>query len=110
VLAVNVLNTMPEESHQREAFAALSKRLNPLGKLIIYQRIWAESENPKGARAYGEGWMVPQNRHPHHTYRGKTGARWFNERAKELGLKVVALRTEISSSNTLLRVWERPFE
>ena len=108
IVLVNVLNTMPEERHRREVFEALAKHLNPLGKLLVYQRIWAQGENPDGSHVYGDGWIVPH--HSSHTYRAKTGARWFSERVKEQGLKAVPIKTTITSSNTLLAVWERPFD
>jgi len=60
-ILVNVLNTIPEETHRRSVFQALAARLNPRGRLVVYQRMWVESENPKGALAYGDGWMVPQS-------------------------------------------------
>lgn len=110
IILVNVLNTMPEEHHQHEVFSFLSNVLNPLGWLVVYQRIWVESENPSGAFQYGDGWLVPQARFNHYTYRAKTGAKWFNQRADECKLKPVDIKTDISSSNTLLRVWEKRFE
>jgi hypothetical protein len=108
ILLINVLNTIPEESHRASIFDALSDRLNPTGWLLMYQRIWAKSENPKGAIEYGDGWLTPQKRHSHYTFRASTGARWFNEQAKKADLKPVST-AELSSSNTLLRVWEKPF-
>lgn len=108
-LLINVLNTIPEESHRRSAFAAVADRLNPRGWLVLYQRIWAERENPKDAIEYGEGWIVPQPRYGYCTYRARTGARWFNQQAQEAELRSVDTGVELSSSNTLLRVWEKPF-
>lgn len=110
ILLVNVLNTMPEEDHQRKVFAALADRLNPLGWLVVYQRIWTASENPQGAVDYGNGWLVPHSRLGEYTYRGKTGHKWFNALAAECELRPATTRAEISSSNTLLRVWEKPFD
>lgn len=109
IIAVNVLNTIPEEKHQRDVFAHLCNRLNPLGWLLVYQRIWVEKENPEGALPYGDGWVVPQVHYNQHTYRAKTGANWFNARAADNGLKIVATKTEITSSNTFFRVWEKLF-
>jgi hypothetical protein len=108
VLVVNVLNTIPEEAHRRSVFSTLADRLNPNGWLLVYQRIWAESENPAGAIEYGDGWLIPQPYHSYYTYRARTGARWFNQEATALGLR--ALPTpETSSSNVILRLWEKPF-
>jgi len=110
IIAINVLNTIPEESHQRAVFKVLADHLNPLGKLFVYQRIWAKGENHEGSIPYGDGWIVPQSNHPHHTYHGKTGARWFADRAEEHRLRVMPLATTITSSNTFIRAWERPFD
>src|SRR5437870_11904328 len=101
---------MPEEDHRRQVFAFLSGLLNPLGRLVVYQRIWVESENPPGALIYGEGWLIPQSKYGYYTYRAKTGAKWFTAQAAANKLKPVITKTEISSSNTLLRAWEKPFE
>lgn len=108
VLVVNVLNTIPEEAHRRSIFKSLAQRLNPNGWLVVYQRIWALSENPPGAIEYDDGWLVPQENYNCYTYRARTGHRWFNDRAGEAGLRAMTV-PEISSSNTLLRLWEKPF-
>ena len=108
IFAINVLNTIPEAEHQREVFSCLSEHLKPLGWLLIYQRIWVESENPAEALPYGDGWLIPQT-YGYYTYRAKTGAKWFNAQAAECKLRPVPIKTEITSSNTLLRVWEKPF-
>jgi SAM-dependent methyltransferase len=110
ILLVNVLNTIPEEAHQRGVFNYLSQRLNPLGWLVLYQRMWAVTDNPPGAVPYGNGWFIPQPNYNCYTYRASTGANWFNARAEECGLNVVPTKTRIKSSNTLLRVWEKPFD
>lgn len=110
IVAINVLNTIPEDSHQRAIFKILSRRLNPLGKLFVYQRIWAKNENPDGSIPYGDGWIIPQSNHPHHTYHGKTGARWFAEQSEENRLRAMPLETRITSSNTFIRAWEKPFD
>jgi hypothetical protein len=110
ILLINVLNTMPEEEHQRQVFKCLSERLNPLGWLVVYQRVWTEGENPAGALPYGDGWLIPQTNYNYYTYRAKTGAKWFNARAAACRLKSVTTKAEakISSRNTLFRVWEKP--
>jgi hypothetical protein len=112
ILLVNVLNTMPEETHRQEVFTCLSERLNPLGWLAVYQRVWVESENPEGALLYGDGWLVPQPKYGYYTYRAKTGAIWFNARAKTCDLKSLAIKaqTKFTSGNTLFRLWEKPLE
>lgn len=111
IVAINVLNTMPEQDHQRDAFAALATRLNPMGKLFVYQRIWAKGESEDaGGIPYGEGWLVPQSNHPHHTYRGRVGATWFKAQAERHKLRVISLETTITSSNTFMRAWEKPFD
>jgi hypothetical protein len=109
ILLINVLNTIPEEGHQLGVFKYLSQRLNPLGWLVLYQRVWAVTDNPPGALAYGNGWFIPQPNYNCYTYRASTGAKWFNARAEEYQLNVVPTKTRIKSSNTLLRVWEKPF-
>ncbi len=109
ILLVNVLNTVPEEKHRESMFQTLAKRLNPRGWLVVYQRIWAASENPPGAIEYTDGWLVPQKHHDYFTFRGKTGKRWFNEQAEKARLRNVTTKAKITSSNTLLRVWEKPF-
>jgi cyclopropane fatty-acyl-phospholipid synthase-like methyltransferase len=111
IIAINVLNTIPEEIHQREIFKVLANRLNPTGKLFVYQRIWAKGESEgDGGIPYGEGWIMPQSHHPHHTYHGKLGANWFKTQAKECELRVVDLKTDITSGNTFFRAWERQFD
>jgi hypothetical protein len=111
ILLVNVLNTMPEEDHRRELLTCLSRRLNPLGWLMVYQRKWVESENRDGALPYGDGWLTPQVNYPYYTYRAGTGAIWFNAQAAACGLKAVETKAEakISSGNTFFRVWRKPF-
>ena len=108
VLVVNVLNTIPEEAHRQSVFATLAGRLNPNGWLLVYQRIWAESENPTGAIEYGDGWLIPQPHHSYYTYRACTGNRWFTKAAAALGLRELPT-AESSSSNVILRLWEKPF-
>jgi cyclopropane fatty-acyl-phospholipid synthase-like methyltransferase len=111
IVAINVLNTIPEEEHQREVFKVLAARLNPLGKMFVYQRIWAKGESESaGGTAYGEGWIMPQSNHPHHTFHGKTGANWFKQQAEENGLRVIPLETKLTSNNTFIRAWEKPFD
>jgi hypothetical protein len=112
ILLVNVLNTIPEDMHQRTVFAFLAEHLNPLGWLVVYQRVWAEGEPPDVKIPYGDGWLVPQTVHNYHTYRGKTGAKWFTACATAAGLHLhpVTNNIRITSANTLLRVWKRPFD
>jgi hypothetical protein len=75
---------------------------------MVYQRIWAETENPKGAIPYSDGWLIPQTHYSYYTYRAHTGHRWFNEQAAAAKLWPKST-FELSSSNTLLRLWEKPF-
>jgi hypothetical protein len=112
ILLVNVLNTMPEEEHQRDVFRCLSKRLELNGWLLVYQRVWTAGVNPTDALPYGNGWFIPQQpRYDYYTYRAGTGAIWFNKLAKECGLDPVVTKAEnkFTSNNTLLKVWEKPF-
>jgi SAM-dependent methyltransferase len=109
ILLINVFNTMPEEVHRRKLFKCLSQRLNPLGWLVVYQRKWDKSENPPGALPYGDGWLIPQPDYDYYTYRAKTGATWFNAQAAKCELRLAETETVITSSNTLLRVWEKKF-
>jgi hypothetical protein len=111
ILLVNVLNTVPEEEHRRVVFAWLSQRLKPLGWIVVYQRVWAESENPSGALPYDDGWVVPQPNCDYYTYRAKTGAKWFAAEARACGLRYYPTQAEevFKSGNTLFRVWEKPF-
>jgi len=111
ILLVNVLNTMPEQDHQRETFECLADRLNVAGWLLVYQRIWTEGENPDDAIQYGKGWMIPQQpRYDYCTYRAGTGAIWFNQLAKKCGLEPVETRAlnRFTSNNTLLKIWDKP--
>ena len=83
----------------------------PLGKLFVYQRIWARGESESvGGVPYGEGWLMPQSNHPHHTFHGKTGANWFKQQAEENALRVIPLETKLTSNNTFIRAWEKPFD
>ena len=107
ILLVNVLNTLPEEAHRQSIFDTLAARLNPKGWLLIYQRIWAKSENPQGAVAYGDGWFVPQGP-DEFTYRAATGHKWFSARAAASDLRPKPA-PPLSSANTLIRLWENPF-
>src|SRR2546423_7322400 len=113
ILLVNVLNTMPEEWHRRKVFACLSKRLNPMGWMVVYQRVWTAGVNPAGALQYEEnGWLISQQpRFDYYTYRAGTGATWFNDQAEECGLEPYPTKTEknFTSNNTLFKVWEKPF-
>lgn len=110
ILCVNVLNVIPEEPHRRAIFQKLVQRLNPRGRLVVYQRIWPAYDNPPEAIPYGDdGWFVPQPRYDYFTYRAGTGALWFRDRAKEAGLREASTKAEISASNTFFRVWEKPF-
>lgn len=108
-LLINVLNTIPEESHRVSILKTIAKRLNPRGWLVVYQRIWAARENPAGAREYKDGWIVPLKHRTVHTYRGKIGNRWFNEQSQRAGLSNVTTKTQITSANAIFRVWEKPF-
>jgi hypothetical protein len=111
ILLVNVLNTIPEDEHRRAVFAYLSQRLNPLGWMVVYQRVWVESENPPGALPYDDGWVVPQPSCDYYTYRAKTGAKWFAAQAQACGLRYYRTQTEqkFKAGNTLFRAWEKPF-
>jgi hypothetical protein len=109
-LLINVLNTIPEESQRQSIFKAVADRLNPLGWLVVYQRNWSESDKPDGALEYTDGWMVRQQ-DGSYTYRARTGARWFNDQARECKLRDVQKGiAPPSSNNALLRVWEKPFD
>src|SRR5262249_3608136 len=103
ILLINVLNTIPEADQRRSIFSAVAQRLNPLGWLLVYQRVWAPNDTPEGALEYGGGWIVPQPNYGYWTYRGRDGARWFNERAGEVKLRTIDAGVELSSGNTLLR-------
>lgn len=106
ILLINVLNTIPEEDHRAVIFRTLAKRLNPLGWLVVDQRIWVKSENPEAPK-YGDGWIIEQPNYC--TYRAGTGATWFNNMAREAKLVVFPLLIKHNAHNTFFRVWQKPF-
>lgn len=106
ILLINVLNTMPEEEHRAIIFRTLAQRLRPTGLLVVDQRIWVGSENP-GAPKYGDGWIIEQPSYC--TYRAGTGARWFNNMANRIGLKIFPVDIRHTARNTFFRVWQKPF-
>jgi len=108
ILVVNVLNTIPETLHHQQIFRFLSKRLNPLGWLAVYQRVWAQNDNLPTAIPYGEGWIIPLQRQDACTYRAKTGAQWFNAEARGARLRPLQLGIPMTSGNTIFKVWEKP--
>lgn len=112
ILLVNVLNTIPEDEHQREVFKCLSENLSPSGWMVVYQRIWTKGENPSGALPYGNGWFIPQSQYGYYTYRSATGASWFKAQAKACGLNHIMSHAEekFASNNTLFKVWEKQFD
>src|SRR5436305_876991 len=74
----------------------LSKRLNPMGWMVVYQRVWTAGVNPAGALQYEKnGWLISQQpRFDYYTYRAGTGATWFNDQADECGLEPYPTKTE----------------
>ena len=110
ILLVSVLNVIPDEGHRRSILQSLAARLNPRGRLLIYQRIWPDYDAPETAISNGEdGWFIPQSKPETYTYRAATNKSWCTKVAEGAGLKRATTKASISASNTVLQLWERPY-